>query len=95
MKTRNRIRISVALLLAVAASGGCSVSGLLGPNINVNLVVPLGFGGAPGLFNPFGIVQAVVNALLGEAFSATGDTTPTEGGETTPVDPGTIGAIVT
>jgi hypothetical protein len=42
-----------------------TLSGTSCENVNINYIVPLGFAGTPGVFNPFGIVQAFVNAWLG------------------------------
>ncbi len=42
----------------------CSPTSLLGNNFSLNVVVPMGLGGTPGLLNPFGIVQAWVNSQL-------------------------------
>ncbi|MBI5762123.1 MAG: hypothetical protein HZA51_01220 [Planctomycetes bacterium] len=61
MKSPNRITawIMIALLsCSLVGSAGCE-------NVNVNYILPLGFGGTPGVFNPFGITQAFVNAWLG------------------------------
>jgi len=57
--------VLVALLTCSMLTAGCEPLGWFGPNFNVYTVIPLGLGGSPGLLNPFGIVQAVVNALLG------------------------------
>ncbi len=55
----------VILVVCAVLTAGCEPLGWIGPNFNVYTVVPLGLGGSPGLLNPFGIVQALVNALLG------------------------------
>lgn len=44
---------------------GCDPVDWVGPNLTVFLTVPFGLGGNPGLLNPFGIVQALVNNALG------------------------------
>lgn len=59
--------VVIAALFVSPMLAGCDVLGVLGPNVNLNYVLPLGFGGAPGLYNPYGIVQAIVNSLLGTA----------------------------
>ena len=52
----------VPFLFASALSGGCSI----------NLVIPLGLNGNPGLLNPFGIIQALVTGSLGLAANNSG-----------------------
>lgn len=67
---RKTIGTKLAIVTALVVSpmlAGCDAVGLLGPNFSLNYVLPLGFGGAPGLYNPYGIVQAIVNSLLGTA----------------------------
>lgn len=54
----------VALLACSALCSGCEPANWFG-NMNVNVVMPLGLGGTPGRLNPFGIVQAFVNSMLG------------------------------
>ncbi|MBN2560966.1 MAG: hypothetical protein JXQ75_08555 [Phycisphaerae bacterium] len=61
----------VVILVCSSLAVGCEPTNFFRSNLNVNLVVPLGFAGTPGLLNPFGIVQAWINALLGA--DATGD----------------------
>ncbi len=41
-------------------------------NLSINYIVPLGFAGTPGVFNPFGIVQAFVNSWLGTVLPSSG-----------------------
>jgi hypothetical protein len=84
MNTRIRIWISLMLILCLVTSGGCSLSGLLGPNLSINVVIPLGLGGAPGAFNPFGMMQAMINAILGDAVTSTDGATSTSTGTTSP-----------
>jgi len=61
---------SVALLVCLTLSTGCNpINWFSGGSVNV--IVPMGLGGSPGLLNPFGIVQALVNAALG--LTASGD----------------------
>lgn len=66
---RHQRTISTWAILAVLAcsflSTGCEPLNWFGNNLSLNFVVPLGLGGTPGVFNPFGIVQALVNAALG------------------------------
>ncbi len=84
MKKRRRLTgtiILLALMLSVA-SAGCSPLGFFGPNFNLSIVVPLGLNGTPGVLNPFGIVQAVVNALIGSTATAGGATTAAGGSGT-------------
>jgi hypothetical protein len=60
------------ILCCAPLAGGCDPLNWFGPNLTVDVIVPLGMGGSPGLFNPFGIVQAIVNGMLG--VSSTGST---------------------
>lgn len=71
----------VGLLACTSFSAGCEVTSLFGTNMTVDLIVPLGLGGTPGLFNPFGLVQAWVNSLFGARAPAV---TGGEGDEATP-----------
>ncbi len=57
--------VLVAVLTCSMLTAGCEPLGWFGPNFNVYTVIPLGLGGTPGLLNPFGIIQGLVNALLG------------------------------
>ncbi len=65
--------ILIALMFCSTASLGCDLVGLFGSNMSVNMVVPVGLGGSPGLLNPFGIVQAWVNSLIGGGSEDDGD----------------------
>lgn len=54
-------------ITASALSSGCAIHnwlGIFGPNFTINLVIPLGLNGNPGLLNPFGIIQALVSGTL-------------------------------
>jgi len=81
------------ILISSTFSAGCEPSGWFGSNFSMNVVVPLGLAGTPGLLNPFGIVQAWVNAWV--AGSQASDTTTTDDTESplvvpspsAPVDP--------
>ncbi len=76
MNRNGRMITTWTMVVAIACStlaAGCEPSNFFGSNLNVNVVVPLGLAGTPGLLNPFGVVQAFVNALLG-ADASTGDT---------------------
>lgn len=72
---KRNTRKMTALMLAgcigaSALSSGCSIHnwlGIFGPNFRINLVIPLGLNGNPGLLNPFGIIQALVNGTFGLA----------------------------
>ena len=57
--------VILAVLFCSILSTGCEPRNWFGSNLSLSLVVPLGLGGTPGVFNPFGIVQAMVNAALG------------------------------
>jgi hypothetical protein len=54
-----------ALTVCSTFSTGCEPLNWFGTGFSLNFVVPLGLAGTPGLLNPFGIVQAVVNTALG------------------------------
>ena len=56
----------IALLTCSTLSTGCNPLSWFGPNLTIGVTIPLGLGGNPGLFNPFGIVQALVNSLLNQ-----------------------------
>lgn len=56
--------ITTALLLCSTFSIGCEPANWVS-NGTLNIIVPMGLAGSPGLLNPFGIVQAIVNAALG------------------------------
>ncbi|MFH1417707.1 MAG: hypothetical protein ABII12_05400 [Planctomycetota bacterium] len=62
--------ILIALMLCSTGSVGCDPTGWFGSNMSVNVIVPVGLGGSPGLLNPFGVVQAWVNSLIGTADSS-------------------------
>lgn len=54
----------------------CSPSRWFGDNFSLNVVVPMGLGGTPGVLNPFGIVQALVNAQLDVDGDSSGSDSP-------------------
>jgi|CXWL01.1.fsa_nt_gi hypothetical protein len=56
----------LGLITCSALSTGCPIGG----NTTVSFIAPAGLGGAPGFYNPFGITQAIVNALLGAGGSS-------------------------
>lgn len=94
MKRKPLATLLFPILLSMGIAG-CSLPGFVGPNININYIIPLGFGGAPGMFNPYGIVQALVNAFLGAALSNTDEPTTTGRDTASPsVNPAAIGAVV-
>lgn len=75
MHVKNRKMIHRAVLATVCCSAfvaGCEPLGFFGPNLGINLIVPLGLNGNPGVLNPFGIVQALVNTAITSGGSATG-----------------------
>lgn len=61
------------MLTASIFSTGCDPVDWVGPNLTIFLSVPFGLGGNPGLLNPFGIVQALVNNALGINTNGTTD----------------------
>jgi hypothetical protein len=63
---RNTVALVLTgLLVCAPLSGGCEPLHWFGPNLSLDLIVPLGLDGAPGLLNPFGMVQAWADALFG------------------------------
>ncbi len=79
---------TVALCFGMTTQVGCDriASALSGSIININ--IPLGLNGAPGLLNPFGLTQSLFVSLFG-VNATTGDG---DGGDTPAggVDPGTL-----
>lgn len=69
---RNKLAVSM-MLTASLFSTGCNPVDWVGPNLTIFLSVPFGLGGSPGLLNPFGIVQALVNNALGVSSTTSGD----------------------
>ncbi|MCA9255858.1 MAG: hypothetical protein KDA33_09480 [Phycisphaerales bacterium] len=69
---RSKLALS-AMLTASLFSTGCDPVDWVGPNLTVYLSVPFGLAGNPGLLNPFGIVQALVNNALGLSTNGTTD----------------------
>jgi hypothetical protein len=62
---------AAALVICSTFSTGCDPMNSIG---SINLIVPMGLGGSPGYFNPFGITQAIVNSLLGISTTTTEST---------------------
>lgn len=79
------------MLTASIFSTGCDPVDWVGPNLTIFLSVPFGLGGNPGLLNPFGIVQALVNNALG--VTATGTTGDGAAANTAPQATPNIGTI--
>jgi hypothetical protein len=91
-KPGTRLAVAAAVLFSPMLVG-CDAVGVLGPNFSLNYVLPLGFGGAPGLFNPYGIIQALVNVALGSALpSDSGGDSAAPQGNPSGVNPTTVGA---
>ncbi len=92
------LRCSLVMLLCCTTLWtGCNPASVFGSNFSLSVLIPSGFGGTPGLLNPFGITQAIVNALLGIGGSTATDDSSGGSGAAAPSfapDPGTIGAIV-
>ncbi len=57
--------LMVCLMVCSIGATGCEATRFFGSNFSLNLIVPTGFGGNPGFYNPFGLTQALVNALIG------------------------------
>lgn len=86
------------LVLSATLATGCEPARWFGPNFTVTNVIPVGLGGSPGILNPFGVVQALVNSLLGVGTTTTdtSDTGTGTGAAPSAVpDPGTISTVVT
>lgn len=80
----------VVVVICSTLATGCTPLNWFGNNLDVNVVIPLGLGGSPGIFNPFGIVQALVNSALGQGGSnnATAYENPAGAPSSpTPIDP--------
>jgi hypothetical protein len=74
-----------ALVTCSTFSIGCEPLNWFGTGFSLNFVIPLGLGGTPGLLNPFGIVQAIVNSALGVGTSGESTATfPVPAASTTP-----------
>ena len=88
----------VGLLTFATFSAGCEPAHWFGSGLNVNVVVPMGLGGTPGLLNPFGIVQAFVNSMLGSSSSessSSSDSSSSSGSSLpTHIADGSIGVIL-
>lgn len=84
-RERKRITRLTAICLTTAAlfATGCDAN-----NLSINYVLPLGLAGTPGLLNPFGIVQAFVNAWLGTILpSSSSSSASSSSGSTTAGSP--------
>lgn len=83
----------VTLLLAATMLGstGCLLSG----NSSINIIVPAGLGGNPGFYNPFGLTQALVNALLGAGSSGDESSSSSGGTASASINPnvGVLGVL--
>jgi hypothetical protein len=73
---RARRPITIAALLAILLcstfSTGCNPLGWFGSNFTLTLYIPLGLDGTPGILNPFGIFQALVDQWTTPAQGTTG-----------------------
>jgi hypothetical protein len=58
-----------ALVICSTFSTGCDPLNSIN---SINVILPLGLGGTPGLLNPFGIIQALVNSALGTGTTTDG-----------------------
>ncbi len=101
MRRDNRsltIWVAAILVLCASLSVGCQPVNWFGSNFSLSVYVPLGLGGSPGLLNPFGIVQAMVNSLLGvQSGSVSNESVgyPTASSSPSAVYNATIPAIIT
>lgn len=88
---------ALSLVLSATLATGCEPLNWFGTNLTITNIVPVGLGGSPGLLNPFGIVQAFVNSLLGIGTTTTTETSDSgSGGAGSPVpNAGTISTVVT
>jgi hypothetical protein len=73
----------IGLITCSALSTGCPIGG----NTTISIIAPAGLGGAPGFYNPFGIVQAIVNSLLGAATGGDSASPNPVPGTSNPVNP--------
>lgn len=93
---KKRVTVAVVALVAILpAATGCSLSGLYYNQPTFNINIPLGLDGFGGLLNPFGIITALINRLIGSTFPGTGvgplvTNTPNNGGNNT-VPPAALG----
>ena len=80
MRRKNRITTAM-VCICVACCSVLSTGCLIGENLTITTVIPVGLAGTPGLLNPFGIVQAFVNAALSNILG-TGSTSSSSGSST-------------
>ena len=87
---------AMALFLCSSLSVGCIPVGFLGANLRIDLNIPLGLNGSPGIFNPFGLVQALAAAVFGTGGSTgdAGDGGSAGGDDMSGADPGAIGGVL-
>jgi len=84
----------LGLLLVSTLATGCEPAGFFGANMSINLNLPLGLSGSPGYYNPFGIVQTIVDNLLGSATTPADGSGGTGDGDGGGADGGTVGGIL-
>lgn len=83
----------LSLLLVSTLATGCEPAGFFGANMSINLNIPAGLGGSPGFYNPFGIVQTIVNNLLGASTTAAASG-GSSGGSSGGASGGTVGGVI-
>ncbi len=84
---------AAAMAVCVLGSTGCDAAGFFGSNLNLSFIIPTGFGGSPGFYNPFGLTQALVNALIG-ANTPSGDSgSDSSGDDSGSAIPATVGSL--
>lgn len=91
-RTRMTKLTAMALMVCSFATTGCDAYGVLS-SLNLSIIVPTGFGGAPGFYNPFGLTQALVNALIGANTPATDSDSDSSGDDSGSTVPTSIGAV--
>ncbi len=94
-QTRRHITVwaMLGLLLVSTLANGCEPAGFFGANLSINTSLPLGLSGSPGFYNPFGIVQSIVDNLLGSTTTAGGGSGGTGGGSGG-AGGGTVGGVI-
>jgi hypothetical protein len=99
MPTKRKTTLKLAALLLITSTvgtAGCDPYSFFSGNANINFVVPVGLGGNPGFYNPFGLTQALVNALIGGSSSSdeSGGTSSSSSSASTLPNAGVLGSII-
>ena len=86
MRRKNRITTAM-VCICVAFCSAFSTGCLFGENLTITAVIPVGLAGTPGFLNPFGIVQAFVNAALSSILGTGSSTTSSSGSTAATITP--------